>query len=255
MGIFFTPLIAAFLALSGLAQVQAGRAHASVTPVQKVIQMLTDMIAKGNAEKQKEAKVFEDYEHWVHGQKRDTDYSIQKAKEQIEKLIAEIDKAESDIKTLSAEIDELDGEIGAWEADQKAATEIRTAQNAEYMKTEADYSESLDALDRAIMVLSQTSADVPQAAALLQELVSKVPEAEPVLTLLESSRQAPSGAPAVNAYESQTGGLIDMLKKFKKKFKAELQDVVKAEMNSANAYEMEMLHLGDNIESAKSKSQ
>jgi hypothetical protein len=79
-----------------------------------------------------------------------------------------------------------------------------------------------------------------------------VPEAEPVLALLQTSRQAPSGAPAVNAYESQSGGIVDMLKKFKKKFKAELEDVVKAEMNSAHAYEMEMLHLGDSIESAKS---
>jgi chromosome segregation ATPase len=238
------------LALGWFEPVHAARAGTSMTPVQKVIQMLTDMVAKGNAEKQNEAKVFEDYAHWVHGQKRDTEYSIKKAKEEIEKLIAEIDKMESDIKTLSADIDELDGEIASWEADQKAATELRTAQNAEYMKTEADYSESLDALDRAIMVLSSASADVPQASALLQELVSKVPAVQPVLALLQTS-QAPSGAPAVNAYEFQSGGIIDMLKKFKKKFKAELEDVVKAEMNSAHAYEMEMLHLGDNIESAK----
>merc|ERR1719281_1331468 len=102
------------------------------------------------------------------------------------------------------------------------------------------------------MVLSSTSADVPQASALLQDLVSKVPEVQPALALLQTSRQAPSGAPAVNAYEFQSGSIIDMLKKFKKKFKAELEDVVKAEMNSAHAYEMEMLHLGDSIESAKS---
>lgn len=244
--------ITAFLVMSGVAPVQAGRTQVSITPVQKVLQMLTDMVAKGNAEKQAEAKVFEDYEHWVHGQKRDTERSIEKGKEQIEKLIATIDKAMSDIKTLSADIDELDGEIAAWEADQAAATSLRTAANAEYMKTEADYSESLDALDRAMMVLSSTSADVPQAAALLQEVVSKVPMVMPVLALLQTSRQAPPGTPAVNAYESQSGGIIDMLKKFKKKFKAELQDVVKAESNSAHAYEMEMLHLGDNIESAKS---
>jgi len=253
MGVLFAPIIIALLALQGIASVQADRAQISNNAVQKVIQMLTDMVAKGNAEKQDEIKVFEDYEHWVHGQKRDTAYSIKKAKEQIEKLTAEIDKAESDIKTLSGEIDELDGEIGAWEADQKAATELREAQNAEFMKTEADYQESLDALDRAISVLSSTSADVPQASVLLQKLVEKVPMATPVLALLESDEHEKLvGAPDVNAYESQTGGLIEMLEKFKKKFKKELQDVVKAEMNSAAAYDMAMLHLGDNIESASS---
>jgi len=240
-------LVLAFLVLAGVAPAHGTitMTHIRGTPVQKVLQMLTDMVAKGNAEKGDEAKVFEDYEHWVHGQKRDTDYSIKQSKEQIEKLVAEIDKAESDIKVLSADIDELDGEIGAWEADQKAATQLREAQTAEYNKVEADYSESLDALDRAMAVLSAGTGDVAQAAELLQ----KVPMLTGVLSLLQ---QAPSGTPAVNAYESQSGGIIELLEKFKKKFKKELEDVVKTEMNSAHAFQMEMLHLGDSIESAKS---
>merc|ERR1719310_1266038 len=42
-----------------------------------------------------------------------------------------------------------------------------------------------------------------------------------------------------------------MLEKLKKKFKEELTQVETAESNAAHAYDLEMLHLGNNIENAK----
>merc|ERR1719453_1132460 len=102
-----------------------------------------------------EKMIFEDYEEWVDDQEILTTQEIKTAKTLIEKLTAEIDKAESDISNLNADIGELDGEIAAWEKDQKAATDLRSSENAEYMKVQADYSESIDAIGRAIMVLQQ----------------------------------------------------------------------------------------------------
>merc|ERR1719388_388862 len=58
------------------------------------------------------------------------------------------------------------------------------------------------------------------------------------------------GAPAVAAYEFQSGGIIEMLEKLKKKFKAELDTVETEEANKAHAYDLEMLHLGNSIEAA-----
>merc|ERR1719272_1562264 len=61
-----------------------------------------------------------------------------------------------------------------------------------------------------------------------------------------------SGGPAVAAYEGQSGKLITMLEKLEKKFKGELDAVEEAESNQAHAYDLEMLHLGDSIEAARS---
>merc|ERR1719159_1367621 len=174
-----------------------------------------------------EKMIFEDYEEWVDDQTILTNQEITTAKTLIDKLTAEIDKATSDITNLNADIAELDGEIGAWEKDQKAATDLRSSENAEYMKVQADYSESIDAIGRAIMVLQQQNMDYKQAAALLEETSAVVPRAKQVLQALiqeESSQQKASsdGAPAVAAYEFQSGGVIEMLKKLKKKFKDEL---------------------------------
>merc|ERR1719159_658128 len=153
-----------------------------------------------------EKMIFEDYEEWVDDQTILTNQEITTAKTLIDKLTAEIDKATSDITNLNADIDELDGEIAAWEKDQKAATELRSSENAEYMKVQADYSESITAIARAIMVLEQQNMDYKQAAALLEETSAVVPRAKQVLQALiqeKSARQKDSmaGAPAVAAYE------------------------------------------------------
>merc|ERR1719473_2121776 len=112
-------------------------------------------------------------------------------------------------------------------------------------------------MDRAIMVLKQQSYDRKQAEALLQKMSVKEKGMSRVLgAFLEMSaalekRQTPYGAPEVAAYEFQSGGVVDMLKKLKSKFAKELDEVETGEANRAHAYDLEMLHLSNSIEAAK----
>merc|ERR1719162_2298741 len=57
-------------------------------------------------------------------------------------------------------------------------------------------------------------------------------------------------APEANAYENQSGGIIDMLKKLKDQFRTKLADCQKEEMNSAHAYDMVVQDLVDSIENS-----
>merc|ERR1719453_2013192 len=57
-------------------------------------------------------------------------------------------------------------------------------------------------------------------------------------------------APEANAYESQSGGIIAMLKKLKDEFRTKLADCQKEEMNSKHAYEMVVQDLVDAIENS-----
>merc|ERR1719333_1089227 len=65
--------------------------------------------------------------------------------------------------------------------------------------------------------------------------------------LEEQSSKAPFGAPAVAAYESQSGGIVEMLEKLEKKFSKELAD---CEEDEAHNYDLEMLHLSNSIKAA-----
>merc|ERR1719199_594613 len=58
-------------------------------------------------------------------------------------------------------------------------------------------------------------------------------------------------APEANAYEFQSGGIIDMLKKLKDDFRAKLADCQKEEMNSKHAYDMVLQDLVDSIENSE----
>merc|ERR1719159_1914800 len=134
-----------------------------VTPIQKVLELLGDMLAKGKKEKNDEEVRFSAYSQWCDNQDRIKKKEIADGNEKIEKLNAEIDKATADIAELAARIQELDVDIGRWKKDQTAATGIREKEKADFTATLQDFSESIDALERAINVLKKQSADKPQA--------------------------------------------------------------------------------------------
>merc|ERR1719254_227677 len=57
-------------------------------------------------------------------------------------------------------------------------------------------------------------------------------------------------APESNAYEFQSGGIVEMLKKLKDEFRSKLADCQKEEMNSKHAYDMVVQDLVDSIENS-----
>merc|ERR1719230_496690 len=58
-------------------------------------------------------------------------------------------------------------------------------------------------------------------------------------------------APEANAYEFQSGSIVDMLKKLKDEFRSKLADCQKEEMNSKHAYDMVVQDLVDSIENSQ----
>merc|ERR1719281_1257580 len=116
---------------------------AAVTPVQKVLEMMAEMKAKGIKSMEEEQKVFKEYGEWVDDESWKLETSIKTAKAEIAELAAFIEES-------SNKIEELDAEIAALEGDMKKATAIRDTEKSEYLVVSADYQESLDAIDRAI---------------------------------------------------------------------------------------------------------
>merc|ERR1719389_554025 len=60
-------------------------------------------------------------------------------------------------------------------------------------------------------------------------------------------------APEANAYEFQSGGVVDMLEKLKKQFSDQKLKLEEDEMNAQYAYESIMQLLTDNIENAEAE--
>merc|ERR1719343_1221788 len=77
---------------------------ADVTPIQKVIEMMDGMLAKGKKEKHEEEVEFTKFHEWCDQLRDEKTKSIAEATDQIAELTAAIAKAKSDAATLSEEI-------------------------------------------------------------------------------------------------------------------------------------------------------
>jgi len=234
-----TPLVLACLVLAGTA--------AKVTPVQQVLSMMDEMKAKGEKEMEAEQKIFATYAEWVDDRTKELAFEIKTEKADIEELTAFIEKANNDVKELGAAIAQLESDIAGLEADKADATTVRNTENAEYLKVSKDYAESVDALERAIQVLSAQQGGTAQAMMFLQQQAKEVAGMRRVFAAFLQMQAGEAGGPAVAAYESQSGGIVEMLEGLLKKFKGELAGVEEAESNQAHYYSLEMIHLSDTI--------
>merc|ERR1719183_1222049 len=248
----------ALLAFLCLAPAFAAVERANVTPVQKVIQLMQGMLAKGKAEKHDEQVQFAAYKQFCDDTTVEKQRLIKEAEEHIEVLKADIAKYTATAAQLTKEIAGHDEDISVWEGDKKAATKVREMEKADYDKLHKDYSESVDALERAIAVLKKQAYDRPQEASFTQvtalKSLSLIPE-QAKKTIDAFLQQEPDEGLAVSAaeasgYEFQSHGVIEMLEGLLDKFVAERTTLEKEEMNSKQAYDMLMQDLTAQIEQA-----
>jgi uncharacterized coiled-coil DUF342 family protein len=226
-------------------QLQAG-----VTPVQKVIQMMEEMKSKAIAEKEKEIKLFKEYMSWCKDTTTDKKHEIITATDEIERLEATISKNTVAATELADKVAAIDADIAQWSSDKDAATEVREKEKADYQETNTDYTESIDALGKAIVALSKSQGSVPQAMMLLQQIATehRVPDSAQDLlqTLLADDAEQPTNPP-VAGYESQSGGIVKIMEDLQAKFEEERAALQKEEMEGAHAFNMLELELEDQI--------
>merc|ERR1719498_1896812 len=193
-----------------------------VTPVQKVIQLMEGMLEKGKKEKHAEQVQFASYKQFCDDTSVEKKRAIAEANERIEVLKADIQKNAADAAQLTKEIAGLDEDISVWNGDIKAATNVREIEKSDYDALHKDYSESVDALQRAIAVLKKQSHDRKQASFVqvssLMNLNLIPAEAKQTIdAFLQNGLQDDEGlavsAPEANAYEFQSSGVVEMLEK------------------------------------------
>merc|ERR1740121_2653848 len=215
-----------------------------VTPVQKVIELLQSMSAKGKKEKHAEQVQFAAFKQFCDDTAVEKQRAIKEAAETIEVLKADIQKFIADASQLTKEIAGHDADIAAWSGDKKAASKVRQIEKADYDALHQDYSESVDALQRAIQVLKKQAHDRSQASLAqvdgLKALKLIPAEAKKAMDLFlqQSADPLDVSAPEAAGYEFQSHGIVEMLEKLLDKFIDERTATEKTEMNSQHAYEM-----------------
>jgi len=232
--------------LSAAAVLISGCVATDVTPLQKVLSMMDDMLKKGGDEKHKEEVAFNTFKVWCDQTRSETEKAIKDGADSIVQLTADIEKAIADAENLAEEIKVLDKDRNTAEDEDKAATKIRSKENADYKAEHADLSESVDALDRAIATLKNKDVTVAQSLIQLQGN-SRIPARTKATIQAFLSLNEESGAPEAAAYEFQSGGLVDMMEKLKIKFEDQRTALEKSEIAAKGNYDTLHQALTDNI--------
>merc|ERR1719168_385072 len=216
------------------------------------------MKAKAISGKNDEETKFSAFSQWCENTKKAKTGEIEAGNQKIEKLKAQIEKAAVLISKLTDRILELEEDVGRWKKDEKSASTVREAERADFTATVTDYTESIDAVAGAINVLKKQAYDRKQAdliqTSLLQVRSLKLVPAASKLALTTFLQQDPElayAAPEANAYEFQSGGVVDMLEKLKDEFSSKKTDLEKEELGAQQAYEQIIQQLSDNIENAE----
>jgi len=227
------------------------------TPVQKVIELLGSLLEKGKKEKHEEQVQFAAFKQFCDDTNGEKKHSITENSQKIEILNADIAKSVADSRRLAKEIAQHEEDTSIWQGDVKAATKVREIEKTDYDTMHTDYSESVDALQRAIAVLKKQSHDKKQASLSQVVALKLIPEkAKRVInTFLQQDPEEEGlavSAPDANAYESSSGKIIEMLEKLQDKFVEERTSLEKEEMNSKHAFQMLMQDLKSQIDQSTS---
>jgi len=234
--------------------------RAAVTPVQKVVQMLTGMLSTAKTSKHEEQVQFAAYKQFCEGTTAEKEAAITSAGKQIEKLDADIQAFEADATRLASEITGHNGDINSNTADIDAATVVRDSQHAEYLKSLSDYTESINALHKAIQTLKAQNYDRPGVfkASLLEHVkAAKLPQtAERTIEALLAEEEEPvsavdGGAPPVDAYKFRSTDILQMLEDLKVTFTTKKTDLEKEEVSRRQNYELRVQDLTSSTEAAK----
>jgi len=251
------------LSLLCLLALSANANKMDVTPIQKVVTLLGGMLEKGKKEKDEEQVTFAASKQFCSGTQADKKDAIKDENNKIDGLNAEIEKDAADVARLTKETAGLDKDADRWTGDIKAATAVRALELGDYQKLHKDYSESVDAITRAIAVLKKQSHDRKQASFVqvsnLQSLNLIPADAKKTIDLfLQQGNQGEEAgvglgntAPAANGYEAQSGGVIDMLDKLQGKFIDERTAIEKQEVSSKAACTMLLQDLNTQVTQAK----
>jgi len=259
-------VILAMLAQASAASSGAALAARAAGAMDKVVEMLNNIVDKAAQEMQDEKVAYAKFSTWCSQEVAGLAKEISGEKQQVEEMSAETAKLSSDAKVLSDEVAKLQSKQAAYEADMKALTQEREQENKDFLESDKDLAESISALERAIVVLQEqnydrtgNASDAGEALLQLSTEDSMPAKARSMigafLGMMEDPDFASYAAPEANAYEFQSTSIIDVLKRLLAEFKSKKGEGEKEEMKSVHAYKMAMQDLTDSVAEVKQSAE
>jgi len=235
------------------------------SPIQKVLEMMNDMMAKCKKEKQDEKVRFAAFEQFCIGTSKQRTKAIELGERDMERAAADSEQAKTDADALANEIAEHAKDVGAWQAEQKKAHELRAEQKKAFEKQHAEVVDSLASTDAAKRTLEAGNKGAAQASLLELSKRPKVPEQakkiitsfmqqDPAAAFMQAAEDA-MGAPQAAAFEGSSGAIIEVVEDLENKLSDEKKELEEREANSLNSYNLQVNSLKGDVKKAGMESE
>lgn len=218
-------------------------ARQAVTPVERVISLLTKLSAQVQEEGKAEAESYDKFACFCKDEADKKVYVIAKSDKLINELKTDIEALTGEIAALDDEAATLAKSIEDEEATQKKNTEARNKEHEEYQKERDSLVQAISATERAMEAVKNSKKDVEeQIAMLLQTLPAKAISKSQLLALIAGANvgakkhKAAPGEAAKYKYDSQE--VIDTLLMLTREFKEDLANLDEFEATTQNSFEM-----------------
>ena len=249
--------------LLGFFALNAAGLTLTVSPIEKVLQLLGDLQAKIIKDGEETEKLYEEFTDYCKGTSKDTQFAIKTGKADAERFTATAEETAAEITELETKIGELSDTIASNGKDLKAATAIREKEKADFNAADAELTETIGMLRRAIAIIEKNmsgaflqTGGMQKVADALGAIVNAAgvrgvspQDAARLQALLQSQDEdmQPAGAPDPAAYENKSGGIVGAMEDMLEKAEAQRSDGQKAEMEANHNYEMLKQSLEDAI--------
>jgi len=191
---------------------------AASDPMENVKNLLKELIAK----LEKEAKEAADLHAFCQAEKKKTTAALEKKNMEIEKLNTRIEKASTTKQEQEELIAANSEEIAATEKANAEATKLRNEQNANFVKTESEFTAAAEAVDDAIDALKEYYGDV----ALLQ-----------TQTQSKSKTKRDDAPPSFGGAKSDSaGGIMNILETMGEEFRKTVKEATATEREQKKAF-------------------
>jgi len=201
-----------------------------VTPIEKVVTLLTKLSAQIAAEGKVEAADYDKYSCFCKEQADEKLYAIETSKSKIDVMKAKAGKLNTEIGALNQDITDLGTDIGTYEKDIKTETDKRAADLADYQKKAKDLTDAVSACERAIEAMKESKAEIADGDGKVD--LMQLAGSSPLLLAALTVKQAPA------KFEYSSNEIVATLEGLLAKFKMNKATLDEDEMNAKSASQL-----------------
>eukprot|EP00446_Apocalathium_sp_SHHI-4_P001944 CAMPEP_0177180178 /NCGR_PEP_ID=MMETSP0367-20130122/15255_1 /TAXON_ID=447022 ORGANISM="Scrippsiella hangoei-like, Strain SHHI-4" /NCGR_SAMPLE_ID=MMETSP0367 /ASSEMBLY_ACC=CAM_ASM_000362 /LENGTH=690 /DNA_ID=CAMNT_0018626949 /DNA_START=56 /DNA_END=2128 /DNA_ORIENTATION=+ len=205
---------------------------AAVTPVEKVIELLSKLQVQVEQEGKDEATAYDKYACFCKEEVSDKLYAIEKSDAKIKKLDAKIELLSSEITTLDSEIADLGREIDSLSEKMKLAKEKREGEHAIFVEELADVDGAISACERALVALKESKGNLGGKS----ELEASLAQIKVLATRILGDQPGKAFE-----YTYHANDIIATIEALLKKFTDKKNQVEQDEFDTNSAFEMRQL--------------